>query len=88
MSTKNISYMKTLDIVVAALLCIGGINWGLVGLFGFDAVAWLFGGMSVFSRIIYTLMGVCAIYDAVMYKNIQRRWECSGYFRKAETAST
>ena len=80
--------MKTLDIAVASILCIGGINWGLVGLFNFDLVAWLFGSMSAVTRIIYTLVGMCALYDAVMYKVIQRRWECSGYFSKAGASST
>jgi len=88
MSYKDISYMKTIDIVAATFLCIGGINWGLVGLFNFDLVAWLFGSMSVISRVIYSLVAVCAIYDAVMFKNIQRRWECRGLFSKPEAAAT
>ncbi len=44
------------------LLIIGGINWGLIGLFSFNLVAWLFGGAaSAISRIIFTLVGVAAI---------------------------
>lgn len=53
-------------VVCLALMAIGGINWGLVGLFGFDAVAWLCGGAyTVFARILYTLVGaasVCGIF--------------------------
>ena len=44
------------------LLIVGGLNWGLVGLFGFNLVAWLFGGAtSAISRIIFTLVGVASI---------------------------
>lgn len=44
------------------LLIVGGLNWGLVGLFRFDLVAWLFGGSaSVLSRIVYSLVGVSAL---------------------------
>ncbi|MDY4165952.1 MAG: DUF378 domain-containing protein [Fournierella sp.] len=44
------------------LLIVGGLNWGLVGLFRFDLVAWLFGGSaSVLSRIVYALVGVSAL---------------------------
>ncbi len=53
------------DWVAMVLLIIGGINWGLVGLFNFDLVAALFGEMSLFSRIIYVLVGISAIYLAI-----------------------
>jgi hypothetical protein len=46
------------------LLIIGGLNWGLVGAFGFDLVATIFGDMSVLSRVVYVLVGLAAI-DAV-----------------------
>lgn len=58
--------MKTLHIVSLVLVVIGAINWGLVGLFGFDAVAQLFGGeMEPMSRIIYTLVGIAGIIIAI-----------------------
>jgi len=44
-----------------ALLIIGGINWGLIGLLNFDLVAFIFGEGSLLSRIVYTLVGVAAI---------------------------
>lgn len=66
--------MKTLDIIAAVLLVIGGLNWGLVGFFGFNLVAAIFGPMSVVSRIVYALVGLCAVYQAVSWKAIQRRW--------------
>ena len=55
--------MSAIHKIALALLIIGGINWGLVGIFQFDLVAWLFGGSaSVVSRIIYTLVGLSAIW--------------------------
>jgi len=54
--------LSTLDWVALVLLVVGGLNWGLVGLFGFDLVATIFGDMSVLSRIVYTVVGVCAVY--------------------------
>ena len=43
------------------LLAIGGLNWGLVGLFNFNLVSTLFGDMSILSRIVYVLVGISAI---------------------------
>ncbi len=66
--------MKSLDIIVAILLVVGGLNWGLVGLFNFDLVAAIFGNMALISRIVYILVGVSALYQALQWKAIQRRW--------------
>lgn len=66
--------MKTLDIVVAVLLVVGGLNWGLVGFAGFDLVAGLFGEMSLLSRTVYGLVGLSAVYQGLQWKAIQRRW--------------
>ena len=66
--------MKTLDILAAVLLVIGGLNWGLVGFFGFDLVAGLLGEATVLSRVVYGLVGLSAIYQAMSLKSIQRRW--------------
>ena len=52
-----------LDKLALTLLIIGGINWGSVGLFQFDIVAWIFGGQTgVVSRIIYALVGLSALW--------------------------
>jgi hypothetical protein len=67
--------LKGLDLFAAALLAIGGLNWGLVGLFGFNLVEAFF-GMTVFSRLIYVLVGLAALYDIFGFRAIQRRWEC------------
>ena len=53
--------MKALDVVTLVLLIVGGLNWGLVGLFNFDLVATIFGEMSMLSRIVYVLVGVSAV---------------------------
>ncbi len=67
--------MKTLDIVTLVLLIVGGLNWGLVGFFGFDLVAAIFGGSdALLSRIVYSLVGLSAIYQAVASPTFQRRW--------------
>ena len=55
--------MSILDRIALALTVIGGINWGLVGIFRFDLVAWLFGGQdALISRIIYTVVGIAALW--------------------------
>ncbi len=66
--------MKKLDLIVWALLAIGGLNWGSVGIFNFDLVAAIFGEMSVLSRLVYSLVGLAAVYDIVAIKAIWKRW--------------
>ena len=52
-----------MDKIALTLLVIGGINWGCVGLFQFDLVAWIFGGSgSLLTRIVYTLVGLAAVW--------------------------
>lgn len=54
--------MKTLQRIALALVIIGAVNWGLIGLFQFDLVATIFGGQgAVLSRIIYTLVGISGL---------------------------
>ena len=65
-----------MDTFALILSVIGSLNWGLVGIFKFDLVAWIFGGQtSVISRIIYTLVGLAGI------------WCSSFLFRKRALAS-
>lgn len=57
----GISFM--LDKIALTLAIIGGLNWGSIGLFGFDLVAFLFGGQaSILSRIVYGLVGLAALW--------------------------
>jgi hypothetical protein len=67
--------MKKLDVIAAVLLVIGGINWGVVGLTGSDIVGSLLGNLSAASRLVYLLVGLAALYQAVQWKAIQHRWQ-------------
>ena len=73
--------MRTLDIVAAVLLVVGGLNWGLVGIAHFDLGAAIFGmrfgETSVLSAAVYTLVGLAALYQALSFKAIQQRWNHS-----------
>lgn len=58
--------MRAINIITLILLIVGGINWGLVGLAQFDLVAALFGGQdAALSRIVYTLVGISAIWQLI-----------------------
>lgn len=57
--------MKILNLTTLILLIVGGLNWGLVGLFNFDLVAALFGEGSLLSRIVYVLVGLSALWQLV-----------------------
>lgn len=70
--------MKSLDIIVAVLLVVGGLNWGLVGLLNFDLVSSIFGDMSLLSRLVYVVVGLGALYQGLQWKAIQRRWAFAG----------
>lgn len=53
---------KILNGTALTISIIGALNWGLIGLFRFDLVAFLFGDMSWLSRIVYVLVGICGLY--------------------------
>lgn len=59
--------MKILNCIALTITVIGAINWGLIGLFQFNLVAFLFGNMTLLSRIIYTLVGLCGLYMLRFY---------------------
>ena len=64
MSTKGIDY------VALTLVIIGAINWGLIGFFKLDLVAFIFGDMSWISRVIYALVGIAGLYLISMFGRI------------------
>lgn len=70
--------MKKLDVVAAILVVVGALNWGLVAVARFDLVATIFGmkfgEVSAISAIVYALVGLAGVYQAVSFKAIQRRW--------------
>jgi len=53
---------KVIGYIALTIAIIGAINWGLIGIFNFDLVAFLFGQMSWLSRVVYTLVGICGLY--------------------------
>ena len=66
--------MRNLDVVVAILLVIGGLNWGMVGLLDNHLVSYLFSGYPVVQNTVYILVGLSAVYQVVSLKAIQARW--------------
>lgn len=67
---KNLS---VLDWVALILVLVGGLNWGLVGFFGFDLVAAIFGPMSLLSRIVYAVVGLATIYSIVLLPRLGKK---------------
>jgi uncharacterized membrane protein YuzA (DUF378 family) len=68
--------MRTLDIVAAILLVVGGLNWGLVALFDLDLVAVLtgaggFGSKNALGTVVYLLVGASALYYAATLKRVR-----------------
>ncbi len=62
---------RALDYTALVLVVIGAINWGLVGFFKFDLVAFLFGDMKVISRIIYGIIGIAGLYLISVFGRIR-----------------
>jgi uncharacterized membrane protein YuzA (DUF378 family) len=70
--------MRKLDYLAATLVLVGGLNWGLVGVAEFDLVAWILGGMdfgetNAASRVVYSLVGVAAVYGIASLLTAGRR---------------
>ena len=66
---------KLLDCTALTIAIVGAINWGLIGLFRFDLVAFLFGDMSWISRIVYILVGICGLYLLTFYMRLNNKTE-------------
>ena len=67
--------MYILKLIAYILVIIGALNWGLVGFFGFDLVASIFGNLTMASRIVYSLVGIAAIvYLLMSYRDISDRY--------------
>ena len=72
--------MKKIDTLALVLTIVGGLNWGLVGLFRFDLVAAIFGGMefgetNLASRIVYVAVGLSAVYLLGRIRALLGSWE-------------
>lgn len=70
--------MTFINKLTLLLLVVGGLNWGLVGLFSFDLVAALFGEMTLLSRIVYTLVGLSALWQLVQLFGGEGRRRANG----------
>jgi uncharacterized membrane protein YuzA (DUF378 family) len=66
--------VKKLDVLAAVLVVVGALNWGLVGAIHFNLVAALFGA-SIISSIVYVLVGLAGLYQALQWNAIPRRWQ-------------
>ena len=70
--------MKALNLLTLLLVIIGGVNWGLMGLFQFDLVATIFGGPSAtLSRIVYSLVGLSALWQLIPFGRAMQTDEVS-----------
>lgn len=63
---------RLIDYTALTIAIIGAVNWGLIGLFRFDLVAFIFGDMSWISRIVYALVGLCGLYLITFYMKTDR----------------
>ena len=63
--------MKALDYTLLTLVIIGAVNWGLIGFFQFDLVAFIFGNMSWISRIVHALVGLSGLYMLSAYGRLK-----------------
>ena len=70
--SKPVSLLSAVDWIALVLMIIGAINWGLVGAFGFDLVAAIFGEMSALSRIVYVLVGLAGLWGIGMALKLKR----------------
>lgn len=61
--------MKIIDTIALILIIIGAINWGLIGIFNFNLVEVIFGGLSIISRIIYILVGISGLWGIKLIFN-------------------
>lgn len=70
--------MKKVDVLAAVLVVVGALNWGLVGIAKFDLVATLFGlkfgETNAATSVVYALVGLAGLYQALSVKAIQQRW--------------
>lgn len=62
--------MKYANCLALTIVIIGAVNWGLIGFFNFNLVSWLFGDMSLLSRIVYCLVGLCGLYLISFYRRL------------------
>ncbi len=74
--------MKTINIIALVLIIVGGLNWGLIGLFDFNLVSALFGTDSFVTNLVYILVGLAAIWGFVLLRPLSSD---HAYDRRANT---
>jgi uncharacterized protein len=67
--------MKHINLLAMVLLLIGGLNWGLVGIFNYNLVTSLLGDTSMMTKVVYGLVGLCALYEGFQF--FQKRGEAA-----------
>lgn len=67
--------MKQINLLAMLLLLIGGLNWGLVGVFNYNLVTSLLGDTSMMTKVVYALVGICALYEGFQF--LQKKGETS-----------
>lgn len=64
--------METLQKILLVITIVGAVNWGLIGLFDFDIVAFIFGNMSLLTRIVYTVVAVCGLVNiGILFNHLE-----------------
>lgn len=67
--------LSALDWIAMILVIVGGLNWGLFGIFGFDLVKEVLGGISALQKIVYILVGLAAVYMVVIASKLGKQGE-------------
>jgi len=62
--------MKIINTIALILVIVGGLNWGLIGLFNFNLVDFLFGEGSILSKIVYILVGIASLWCISLFSKI------------------
>jgi len=65
--------LNAVDWIALILIVVGGLNWGLVGFFDWDLVAAIFGDMSGMSRVVYSLVGLAAVYQLFVIGKLAKK---------------
>lgn len=75
--TQDFGFMRWLDVLTTLLLVLGGLLWGLGGVFGIEMITSAIAKLGVFGQLLYILVGLSAVYEIIGWKAIFRRWNCS-----------
>ena len=66
--------METLQKIALIFTIIGAVNWGIIGLFDIDLVATIFGNMSLLSRIVYIIIGICGLINiGILFNHLENK---------------